>query len=119
MRKREEQSALVIIEQLMKGKGGFTAYKLAELLGLNVRNVRPYLKILHQRKAVFVEDWKTPKLGHGPKVPIWRWNDYGDGEDEPYPKAVPHKERAKLKRKRRNANVQLKASVGTGTTLRG
>ncbi len=111
MRKREEQAVLVLIERLMKGKSGLTAYQLAERLGINVRNVRPYMKILHAAKSVFVEDWKTPKLGHGPKIPVWRWNDYGDCEDEPYPKAVPHKERAKLKRKRRNANVQLKARV--------
>lgn len=118
MRRREEQSALALIERFLKDKGGLTSYQLAELLGINIRNVRPYMKILHERKTVFVEDWKTPKLGHGPKVPVWRLNEYGDGEDEPYPKATSPQARARIYRKRRNANVQFKASFGTGATLR-
>lgn len=119
MRKREEQSALTLIERFLKDKGGLTSYKLAELLGINIRNVRPYMKILHERKTVYIEDWKTPKLGHGPKVPVWGLNEFGTIEDEPYPKPVSPQVRARIKRKRKNANVTIKTSVGTGATLRG
>lgn len=118
MRKREEQAALILIKRFLKEKGGLTSYQLAELLGINVRNVRPYVTILHDRKRIFVEHWKTPKTGHGPKVPVWRLDEIGDCEDEPYPKPLSPQERARIKRKRKNANVAIKASVATGTTLR-
>jgi len=118
MRKREEQSALALIERLLKDKGGLTSYQLAELLGINIRNVRPYMKILHDRKTVFIQDWKTPKHGHGPKIPVWRLDEYDDGDDEPYPKPICPQQRARIYRKRKNANVAIKASFGTGATLR-
>lgn len=118
MRRREEQSALTLIERFLKDKGGLTSYQLAELLGIHVRNVRPYMKILHDRKTVFIQAYKTPKHGHGPKVPVWRLDEYDDGDDEPYPKPTSPQQRARIYRKRKNANVQLKTGVGIGATLR-
>ena len=116
MRKRNEQPALILIVRFLKEKGGLTSYQLAELLGLNVRNVRPYMKILHAERKVFIEGYK--KQSNGPLIPIWRLDEIGDCEDEPYPKALTPAERVRILRKRKNANVAIKASFATGAAVR-
>jgi predicted ArsR family transcriptional regulator len=116
MRRREEQAALILIVRFLKEKGGLTSYQLAEQLGLNVRNVRPYMKILHTQNKVFIEGWK--KRSNGPLIPIWRLDEIGDCEDEPYPKALTPAERVRILRKRKNANVTIKASIAACPTLR-
>lgn len=116
MRKREEQPALKLIERYTKARG-LTCYELAELLKINVRNVRPYLKILAEQKRVFVEDWKASKNGKGSKIAVWRLNEYED-ESEPYPKPPSCAERNRIYRKRKHEHSKFEACVGTGAAFR-
>lgn len=88
MRKREEQPVLTLIERFLQDKGSLTSYDIAKLLGIHVRNVRPYMKILHERKVIFIQDWKTPKGANGKKIPVWRIDECKEGDDEPYPKPI-------------------------------
>lgn len=111
MRRRSEQPALILIVRFLKEKRGLTSYQLAELLGITVRNVRPYMKILHAQKKVFIEGWK--KKRNGPLIPIWRLDEIGDCEDEPYPKTLKPVERIRILRKRKNANVTIKTCFAT------
>lgn len=96
MRPRAEQPTLKLILRYL-GEGPATAYELAARLRMTVRNTRPYLHILLERRDVFIRDY-APRPGK--KVPIYQVDKYGDGEDEPYPDAIPAKIRARRYRAR-------------------
>lgn len=98
MRPRAEQPTLVLILRYLS-EGPATAYELAARLRLTVRNTRPYLRILLERRNVFVRDY-APARNPGKKVPVYQVDKYGDGEDEPYPDAIPAKIRARRYRAR-------------------
>lgn len=97
MRQRKEQSNLVLIRRLFLPKAALTAYQVAEFVGLTVRNTRPYLKILHEGKEIYIVRY-VKKL-NGPAIPVYSVDTYKDAEDAPYPRAKSGAERMKLRRK--------------------
>ena len=117
MLRREEHPNLILIERFLKNKSGLTSYDLSKLLGINVRNVRPYLTILHNRKKIYIADWKTPRLKRGPKIPVWGLNEFEE-IDEPYPERIDPKITQQNTRKR-NAIKSTTARLATGAALRG
>jgi hypothetical protein len=77
MRPRNEQPPLVLIRRLLE-KQDMNAYQLAVSLGLHVRNIREYMKILHNRHTVHISAWESS--GRGPFVPVWGLGDYADAD---------------------------------------
>lgn len=77
MRPRAEQANLKLLERELQRRP-MSAYEAAEFLGINVRNTRPYLRLL--RTKIRVCRWIN--RGQGPWVPVWQLS---DEEDAPKP----------------------------------
>ena len=78
MRPREEQPVIELILRDIED-GPATAKDLEESMGVNRRNIRPYIKILHQFKKIHIGGWEQRT---GPALPVWF---YGPGRDKPRP----------------------------------
>ena len=59
----------LILRELENGPA--TAYELAEVLGLHIRNVRPYMKLLEAEGFVRIMQHEVRKHTPGPNPPIY------------------------------------------------
>lgn len=71
MRPRKEQPIITLILRELE-TGPSTAYELAHIVGIHVRNVREYLKLLHAERKIRIAAFES--LRTGPDVPIWALN---------------------------------------------
>lgn len=74
-------------------------HDLADTTGIDIRNVRYYLKLLHAERKIRIGGWEQRT---GPALPVWH---LGSGRDAPRPPRQS-KEVKKWKRKQRNLNRQ-------------
>jgi hypothetical protein len=78
MRPRAEQPIpLLILRELAFGPS--TNHELAETTGINLRNIRPYLKMM-QGEYIHIGGWEQRT---GPALPVWH---LGAGPDKPRPR---------------------------------
>ena len=68
MRPRREQPIITLIMRELE-TGPSTAYELAHVTGIHVRNLREYLKLLHAEKKIHITSYEA--LRTGPAVPVW------------------------------------------------
>lgn len=76
-------------------KDDASVYDLEPVLGLNRRNIRPYLTLLHDQRAIHIDRYECH--GNGPKVPVYG---LGDFPDAPYPRRRTGAEQQRLNRAR-------------------
>lgn len=96
MRKRSEQPYIALFQVSIGERKALSAYELSSMFSIHLRNTRPYLKLLHEEKRIYVSRWVKRK--NGPAVPYFSLNPYGDLEDAEYPKALTQ---AEIKRRTR------------------
>lgn len=68
MRPRKEQPIVTLIMRELE-TGPSTAHELSHVIGIHVRNMREYLKILHTEKKIRIAAYET--LRTGPALPVW------------------------------------------------
>lgn len=105
MRPRNEQPAVKLILRALE-TDDLTAYELSECIGINIRNVRPYMKLLKDQKLVHVLKYECH--GNGPKVPRWS---LGDEPSAGYPARRTHAEQQRITRARKLWAQQNKVSA--------
>lgn len=103
MRPRPEQPPVALILKHLE-KDDATVYDLEPVLGINRRNIRPYMRLLHEQRAIHIDRWECH--GNGPKVAVWG---LGDHPDATYPRMRTAAETQRLVRARR-AWVKLVAT---------
>lgn len=88
MRPRAEQPAITLILRMLE-ESELSAYVLAQRLGIDVRNTRQYMALLHQDRKVHIAAWEKAGIhGNGPPVPVWA---LGKGIDAQRPIAMDRK----------------------------
>lgn len=79
MRPRSKQPVVkLILDDLSSGPA--TAYDLAAAVKINIRNMRPYIKLLHEQQQIHIVGWE--RRVPGPAVAVWA---AGRGRDRPRP----------------------------------
>ena len=78
MRPRLEQPAVKLILRDLES-GPATVADLEDVTRIDRRNLRVYLRLLHEREAVHISGWEQRT---GPALPVWN---LGPGRDRPRP----------------------------------
>lgn len=87
MRSRNEQPPAVLIKRALAEVGAtIDAAGAAKVAGIQVRNAREYLKLLHGKRQIHVARWGFN--GQGPRFPIFA---DGDGVDAEKPDTARQK----------------------------
>lgn len=108
MRPRHEQPVMTILRRAFEAGAELDFRRAAELCGLNVRNARPYLLLLHQElREIHIHRWGF--TGKGPRFPIYAW---GEGDDAEPPELATEKAR-----RRRARNLMSKGGIRAALPL--
>ena len=107
MRPRVEQPILILLLRELDAGRTLDLHRAAELTGLSVRNIRPYLKLLHDAKKTHILRWAFS--GRGPRYPVYA---AGECDDTPYPDT--RLEKARRRRARRVMTHGLSALIQMG-----
>lgn len=78
MRPRAEQPVTTLILRDLEF-GPATVNELESLLRIKRRNLRPYLALLHEQRAIHISGWEQRT---GPALPVWS---AGGKKDKPRP----------------------------------
>ena len=70
MRPRNEQPVVTLILKELE-EGPATAYDLCEVVGIHIRNMRPYMKLLLERGRVKISRPEPRTKTPGPRPPIY------------------------------------------------
>lgn len=62
--------------ELQKPGAKLTAYDLELRVFVDVRNIRPYLKILKEQGSIYIYSWRKD-APQGPWIPVYAWNKDG------------------------------------------
>lgn len=107
MRPRVEQPVAKLILSALVKYPQLTAYQLADIIKIDVRNIRYYLKILKDQRRIYITRYL--KGQRGPAVPVWKLDLYGDSDDADYPIALT---KAEVKRRSRLLRKQIEVRYG-------
>lgn len=83
-----------LIYKLKYSEDGYTAYDLAEELGVHPKTAARHLRELWSLDLVHISGWDRE---HHMPIPVLSW---GEGKDKPSPKPLTNKEKAKRYRQK-------------------
>lgn len=99
--------------ELSQAERPLTAYDLELRCYLDVRNVREYLKLMHQARAIHIASWRRD-APRGPWVPVYC---YGEGKDAVKPDRRTLAELAKQHRQKEGVKEREAARKRSQRTM--